>query len=117
MNLILAQAATMAGAATPSATTVCLVVGLLLSAGANAATILLAIGAFRKNKTEVSFGFEPASKEAFDKHEEKNADELRDVWTEINQMKHDVLDLTRATGEMSSKILADLANAKNLAGK
>ena len=79
----------------------------IASVGANIATIILAIAAFRKQRTEVSFGFVPASKEAFEEH-------AREVWKEINELKRENLAMTRAIGEMSSRILADLANAKAL---
>lgn len=110
MNFMLADAV----AGSPSATVICLVIGLLLSAGANAATIMLAVAAFRKNKTEVSFGFEPASKSDFDNHVKSNDTDQLQVWREINELKKENLALTKTVGEMSSRILADLANAQRL---
>jgi hypothetical protein len=48
-----------------------------------------------------------ASKAEFDKH-------TLEVWREINQLKHDNLEMTKMIGDMSSKIFADLANVKSL---
>lgn len=55
-----------------------------------------------------------ASKEEFETHSRKNDQDSRDIWAEINELKKENLALTKAIGEMSSKILADLANAQRL---
>lgn len=102
--------------ATPGANTVWIVVAALSSVLANIATIIYATASFRKNRTEVSFGFEPASKELFDDHVAKNDRDQLEVWREINELKKENLALTKSIGDMSSKILADLANAQRLRG-
>ncbi|HEV2329232.1 MAG TPA: hypothetical protein VGY56_10630 [Verrucomicrobiae bacterium] len=54
------------------------------------------------------------SRTDFDKRVENNAQDHGDIWAEINELKRENLKLTEMFGNLTSRILADLANAQKL---
>lgn len=87
----------------PSINAVWIVLIALFSVGANVATIILAIAAFRKQKTEVSFSDEYTLKHDFENHVENNDTDSRDQWNEINQIK-------RTQDQLPDRIISLLKN-------
>jgi hypothetical protein len=80
MTLTLAQA-------TPDANTVWIVIIALASVGANLATIIAVFSARGKQKREISWGFEPASKTEFEKHVEVNRREHENLFSKLGGME------------------------------
>ncbi|MGA2243803.1 MAG: hypothetical protein ABSH48_02295 [Verrucomicrobiota bacterium] len=91
-------------ATTPSISTVWLVIIALFSVGSNVATIILAIAAFRKQRTEVTFSPNYLTKHEFATHAAADQKDSSDQWGEINQIKKDI-------SQIPDRLFALLANA------
>jgi len=81
---------------------------------ANCATVGLFLVALKKTRAEVTFGFVPASKHEFDDHVKKNQADSLEVFTEINRLKAENLEITKEIGQITNQTLATLANAQKI---
>jgi len=87
-----------ADAATPNANATWLVLLVLASFGSNIATIIAVVLGAKKQKREVSFEFEPASREEFEKQQDHCTARHAQLFKEIDKLKEN-------TGhEMETKI-------------
>jgi hypothetical protein len=96
------SAATPAG--TPSINVIWIVLIALFNLGSNLATIVLAVAAFRKNRTEVSFSPNYVSKRDFEVHAAEGNRDSASQWAEINDLKKDIANIP-------DRLFALLANA------
>ena len=88
----------------PPVDSVWIVIIALCSVAANIATITLAVAAFRKQKTEVTFSPNYVAKHEFAAHATADQKDSSDQWSEINQIKKDI-------AQIPDRLFALLANA------
>ena len=96
----------------PSVSSVWVVLICIAGIASNIATVVLAVAAFKKQKTLVAFDFVPAGKAEFDEAQRLNHQAHLDIYKEINRLKSENLTMTREIGKITNETLAALANAR-----
>jgi hypothetical protein len=94
----------LADTSVPTVSAVWVVLIFLFNLGSNVATVILAVAAFRKQRTEVSFSTVHVTKHEFEEYKAAGDKDSQNQWTEINQMKNDI-------GKIPDRLFALLANA------
>jgi hypothetical protein len=88
----------------PSVGTIWIVIIALCSVASNIATVILAVAAFRKGHTEVTFSPNYVTKPEFTAHVASDQKDSGNQWGEINQLKKDI-------SQIPDRLFALLANA------